>query len=161
MHDFSEFNYGERILRCRLHDNCATNCKSGCDLSSHVDNGEVVWRDTGNNTDWLTLNNATDETTSGKRSRLHCRRRESDIKAARCALGVTLKAFDGDRYLHARTDHCGGTSFANDQRDKVALAFAQGVGEGLQKSSALSRGSTPPFGESVLRSLGSGFGLSD
>ena len=161
MHDFCEFNHGKRILRCRLHDNCATNCKCGCDLSSHVDNGEVVGRDTGNNTNWLTLNNATDETTSGKRSRLHCRRRESDIKAARCALGVTLKAFDGDRYLHARTDHCGGTSFANDQRDEVALAFAQGVGEGLQKSSALSRGSTPPFGESVLRSLGSGFGLSN
>ena len=161
MHDFCEFNHGKRILRCRLHDNCATNCKCGCDLSCHVDNGEVVGRDTCNDTDWLALNNATDETTSGKRSRLHCRRRESDIKAARCALGVTLKAFDGDRYLHARTDHCGGTSFANDQRDEVALAFAQGVGEGLQKSSALSRGSTPPFGESVLGGLGSGFGLSN
>ena len=65
MHDFCEFNHGKRILRCRLHNNRATNGKSRCNFASHVDNGEVIRRDTGHNTHWLTLNNATDESTSG------------------------------------------------------------------------------------------------
>ena len=72
MHDFGKFNHSERILWGRLHNNCATNRKSGGNLAGHVDEGEVVRRDASNDADWLTMNNATDETTGCERSCLHC-----------------------------------------------------------------------------------------